>query len=86
LLCKNHSEEEEWIVVKTSKGTIRARNLIYATHIPPGVNMLHFTNAPYRSYAMAFTLKNQNYPKELGYDLMDPYHYYRIHEVNGENS
>lgn len=82
--CKNHSEEEEWIVVKTSKGIIRARNLIYATHIPPGVNMLHFTNAPYRSYAMAFTLKNQNYPKELGYDLMDPYHYYRIHEVNGE--
>jgi hypothetical protein len=56
----------------------------YATHIPPGVNMLHFYQCVYRSYAMAFTLKNQNYPKELGYDLMDPYHYYRIHEVNGE--
>lgn len=76
--CESNSEEEEWITINTSKGVIKARNLVYATHIPLGVNMLHFTNAPYRSYAMAYTLKDEKYPQELGYDLVDPYHYYRI--------
>src|SRR5690606_7616883 len=47
-----------------------------------GVNILHFMNAPYRSYAMAFTLRNELYPQELGYDLEDAYHYYRTHEIN----
>ncbi len=33
---------------------------------------------------MAFSLKDENYPKDLGYDLIDPYHYYRVQEINGE--
>jgi hypothetical protein len=82
--CQSHSEEKDWIIINTSKGIVKAKNLVYATHIPPGVNMLHFTNAPYRSYAMAFTLKSQNYPQELGYDLLEPYHYYRIQKINVE--
>jgi len=82
--CESHSEENDIITIKTSKGMIKTKNLVYATHIPPGVSMLHFTNAPYRSYAIAFTLKSQNYPTKLGYDLLDPYHYYRMHEINGE--
>jgi len=70
--------------LNTSRGVIKAKSVVYATHIPPGISRLHFTNSPYRSYAMAFTLRNGNYPEELGYDLMDPYHYYRVHEINGE--
>lgn len=82
--CESHSEEEDFIVLNTSKGIIKAKCVVYATHIPPGISRLHFTNSPYRSYAMAFTLKNKNYPETLGYDLTDPYHYYRTHEINGE--
>lgn len=82
--CRSHSENDGWITVETSRGIIKTKNLVYATHIPPGVSMLHFTNAPYRSYSIAFTLSNGSYPEELGYDLMDPYHYYRVQEVNGE--
>ncbi len=82
--CESHSEKDGEITITTSKGVIKAKNLVYATHIPPGISMLHFTNAPYRSYAMAFTLKDGNYPEELGYDLMNPYHYYRVQEINGE--
>ncbi|RTZ46651.1 FAD-binding oxidoreductase [Chryseobacterium arthrosphaerae] len=84
-LCEEHDEQEDFVVVKTSKGEIKAQNVVYATHIPPGINLLHFTNAPYRSYAMAFTLKDDQYPWELGYDLCEPYHYYRIQEYEGEN-
>jgi glycine/D-amino acid oxidase-like deaminating enzyme/nitrite reductase/ring-hydroxylating ferredoxin subunit len=82
--CESHDEQEDFVILKTSKGEIKAKNIVYATHIPPGVNVLHFTNSPYRSYAIAFSLKDENYPKELGYDLMDPYHYYRTQEINGE--
>jgi glycine/D-amino acid oxidase-like deaminating enzyme/nitrite reductase/ring-hydroxylating ferredoxin subunit len=78
------TDEEEIITVKTSVGNIKARNLVYATHIPPGVNILHFKNAPYRSYAMAAKLEGDKYPQALGYDLCDPYHYYRSQKINGE--
>lgn len=81
--CKQHSEQDGHISVETSKGKFTARHLVYATHIPPGVNKLHFTNAPYRSYVLACTLSDDDYPAVLGYDLQDPYHYYRTHIVNG---
>jgi glycine/D-amino acid oxidase-like deaminating enzyme/nitrite reductase/ring-hydroxylating ferredoxin subunit len=70
--------------VETSRGAIKASKLIYATHIPPGVNLLHFRNAPYRSYAMAVKLADDNYPDGLAYDMHDPYHYYRTQDVEGE--
>lgn len=83
--CEHHDEQDDFVTLTTSKGEIRAKNVIYATHIPPGINLLHFTNAPYRSYVMAFRLKDNKYPWELGYDLCEPYHYYRIQELDGEN-
>lgn len=71
--------------IETTIGTLEAHNLIYATHVPPGVNLLHFRCAPYRSYAMAFTLKNQeDYPAALAYDMDDPYRYYRTQEIEGK--
>lgn len=83
-IVESHDEWEEIIVLKTSKGKIKANNIVYATHVPPGVNMLHFMTAPYRSYVIAFSLKNKEYPQHLGYDLTEPYHYYRTHKINGE--
>lgn len=77
-------KEEELLVVNTGIGAIRTRNLVWATHIPPGINLLHFRNAPYRSYAIAVTLNNDAYPDGLAYDMFDPYHYYRTHEIDGQ--
>lgn len=77
-------EEDDPLTVITSLGSLRATDLIYATHIPPGVNLLHFRCAPYRSYAMAVTLNDDNYPDDLAYDMYDPYHYYRTQEVDGK--
>ncbi|MBS1683327.1 MAG: FAD-dependent oxidoreductase [Bacteroidetes bacterium] len=78
------SEEDKLLTIQTSKGDVKADALIYATHIPPGVNMLHFLCAPYRTYAIAVKLKGDNYPDALIYDLDDPYHYFRTQEVDGE--
>ena len=79
------ADENENVTVETSIGKYISRFLIYATHIPPGVNLLHFRCVPMRSYAMAVTLKNGEYPEDLLYDMYDPYNYYRSQKIEGRN-
>ena len=72
-------------VVQSAQGNFKASHFIYATHIPPGVNLLHFRCAPYRSYAIAVKFeKKTDYTDSLVYDMYDPYHYYRSQEIDGE--
>lgn len=77
-------KQGEGLKISTTRGTLSGKHLVYATHIPPGRNIMHFRNAPYRSYAMALKLRNTPYPQALGYDMLDAYHYYRTHEIDGE--
>ena len=63
---------------------LRAKHLVYATHIPPGINLLSFRCAPYRSYVLGLKLKDQVYPKDLVYDMQEPYHYFRTHVINDQ--
>src|SRR5690606_16148223 len=62
-----YKNEADHFIISTSLGEINGKNLIYATHTPPGVNLLHFRNIPWRSYVMAVELKTENYPDALGY-------------------
>ena len=78
------ADENENVEIQTSNGKYSCRFLVYATHIPPGVNLLHFRCIPQRSYAMAVKLKDDKYPEDLLYDMYDPYHYYRTQEIDGE--
>lgn len=83
--CQVESFESNGLTeAKTNLGVIRARKLVFATHIPPGINLLHFRCAPYRSYALAVKLRDDKYPDALVYDMYDPYRYYRTQEVNGK--
>ncbi|MDR3678656.1 MAG: FAD-dependent oxidoreductase [Flavipsychrobacter sp.] len=77
-------EEKELIELQTALGSLKTKQLIWATHIPSGINVFSFRCAPYRSYAIAVQVAPQQYPKALVYDLQDPYHYYRTQIVNGE--
>jgi len=77
-------EDTEGITIETANGNFRAANLIYATHIPPGVNLLQMRCEPWRSYAMSFTVKDENYPHDLIYDMYDPYHYIRSQKIDGK--
>jgi glycine/D-amino acid oxidase-like deaminating enzyme/nitrite reductase/ring-hydroxylating ferredoxin subunit len=65
-------------------GDIRARAVIYATHMPPNINLFNFECAPYRSYVMAVKLKSGSYPDALIYDMQEPYHYMRTHIIDGQ--
>ncbi|HEY4198102.1 MAG TPA: FAD-dependent oxidoreductase [Mucilaginibacter sp.] len=65
-------------------GDIKASHVIYATHMPPNINLFNFECAPYRSYVMAVKLKTDKYPDALIYDMQEPYHYLRSHTIDGE--
>lgn len=71
-------------IAKADNISIKAGKIVYATHIPPGINLLHFRCAPYRSYSLGVKLSEGNYPSDLAYDMKDPYHYFRTHEINGQ--
>jgi glycine/D-amino acid oxidase-like deaminating enzyme/nitrite reductase/ring-hydroxylating ferredoxin subunit len=80
----NGIEDTEGITVETDNGNFRAANLIYATHIPPGVNLLQMRCEPWRSYAISFTTTDNKYTQDLLYDMYDPYHYIRSQKINGK--
>jgi len=90
VILQNHQvidqkEENGQCRLKTNSGVVIAKAVVYATHVPPGVNLMHLRCAPWRSYAMTFTLANDDdYPKALAYDLHAPYHYYRTQEIDGK--
>jgi len=76
-------KEEIPLQVHSSNGIIKAKNVIYATHTPPGINLLHLRLVAWRSYAMAVRI-NGKYPDTLVYDTENPYHYFRTQEIDGE--
>lgn len=69
---------------KSGEEEYLAENVFWATHIPPGINLLSLRNAPYRSYVIAAELASGNYPDCLSYDMKEPYHYFRSHEIEGK--
>ncbi|MEO5893610.1 MAG: FAD-dependent oxidoreductase [Ferruginibacter sp.] len=78
-------KEGDILEVHTSLGLVKARAAVYATHIPPGINLLHLRCAPYRSYVLGLKLTYEDYPIAMGYDMDDPYHYYRTQVIDGED-
>lgn len=76
--------ENDIHITKSDDLQIQSKNLVYATHLPPGINLLDFTCAPYRSYVLGITLKNNDYLDCLSYDMKEPYHYLRTHTIDGQ--
>lgn len=70
-------------IVHTDGGDLRAREVFVAAHVPV-INRvaMHTKIAAYRSYAMAMTPIAGVGPG-LFWDTDDPYHYTRLHRVNG---
>jgi len=79
------NEEKDRIEVESDQETFHCSKLIFATHVPPFINILHLRYTPYRTYAMAVRLSSGEYPNDLVYDMYDPYHYYRTQVIDGEH-
>jgi glycine/D-amino acid oxidase-like deaminating enzyme/nitrite reductase/ring-hydroxylating ferredoxin subunit len=81
---RNTSKDAAIHIAETDQGAVRGDNLVYATHLPPGITVFDTECAPYRSYVLGIKLKNGDYPKNLVYDVKDPYHYLRTHTIAGQ--
>jgi hypothetical protein len=73
-------EEEGAVIVRTDdRHEVRAKAAVVATNSPINDRFaLHTKQAPYRSYAMAFTIPRDTLSDALYWDTADPYHYVRL--------
>lgn len=67
------------VVVSTADGKVVAGAAVVTTNSPIVDRFaLHTKTAPYRSYAMAFSIPKGAIPDALYWDTLDPYHYVRL--------
>jgi glycine/D-amino acid oxidase-like deaminating enzyme/nitrite reductase/ring-hydroxylating ferredoxin subunit len=74
-------EEKNGSVTVTTEGgrELRAKYAVVATNSPiVPVAAIHSKQAPYRTYAMAFSIARGALPNALYWDTQDPYHYVRL--------
>jgi glycine/D-amino acid oxidase-like deaminating enzyme len=78
-------EREHDVRVKQDGGMIvTAGHSVFATNSPTSDWVeIHSKMAPYRTYAMAFTIPRGALPDALYWDMADPYHYVRIQPGRG---
>jgi glycine/D-amino acid oxidase-like deaminating enzyme/nitrite reductase/ring-hydroxylating ferredoxin subunit len=77
-------ENDDSVTVTTDRGTITAQAAVVASNSPVIDRFaLHTKMAPYRTYAMAFTISRDAIPDALYWDTLDPYHYVRLQPGEG---
>jgi Rieske Fe-S protein len=78
-------EDEDGVVVTTANGnSVRAKSAVIATNSPINDRVaIHTKQAPYRTYAMAFTLPRGALADALYWDTLEAYHYVRLHPGPG---
>jgi glycine/D-amino acid oxidase-like deaminating enzyme/nitrite reductase/ring-hydroxylating ferredoxin subunit len=73
------------VIVSTGGGTISATAAVVASNSPIVDRFaLHTKMAPYRTYAMAFSISRGAIPDALYWDTLDPYHYVRLQPGDGK--
>jgi len=72
------------IQVITQQGKrITAKDVIVATNTPVNDRFaIHTKQAPYRSYVIGALIPKGSVPDALYWDMQDPYHYVRLHELH----
>ena len=72
-------QDDGSVVVTADGGTVTAQAAVVCTNSPIIDRFaLHTKMAPYRTYAMAFSIRRGAIPDALYWDTLDPYHYVRL--------
>ncbi|WMJ72453.1 FAD-dependent oxidoreductase [Cytophagaceae bacterium ABcell3] len=70
-------EKDDYFIITTEEGKLKAEKLVLATHLPIFFNVLQTVSAPYRSYVVAARVEKGSIPEGLFWDTAEPYHYIR---------
>jgi len=78
-------EDADGVLVTTTSGkSVRAKSAVVATNSPINAGLaIHSKQAPYRTFAMAFTLPRGSLPDALYWDTLEDYHYVRLQQGPG---
>ncbi len=78
-------DEQDYCTITTKNATIKAHKVFIATHTPIGITNTHLFTAPYRSYVVAVTLKDKQYPEGQFWDLDKHAHALCTHAISEEH-
>jgi glycine/D-amino acid oxidase-like deaminating enzyme/nitrite reductase/ring-hydroxylating ferredoxin subunit len=80
-------EDENAVQITTAAGhSVTARRAVIATNSPINDRYaIHSKQAPYRTYAMAFSLPRGSLPDGLYWDTLEAYHYVRLQPGGGSS-
>ena len=83
---ENIEEDENGVTIMTASGhSVTAKHAVVATNSPINDRYaIHTKQAPYRTYAMAFSVRRGALPDGLYWDTLEAYHYVRLQP--GRNS
>lgn len=70
-------------LVKTANGEIKAKNIVFATHTPLGINLLQAEMQPYREYGISARLNGNSYPEGVFW-MQDDSKSVRSYDYKGE--
>jgi glycine/D-amino acid oxidase-like deaminating enzyme/nitrite reductase/ring-hydroxylating ferredoxin subunit len=78
-------KDDGGVILGTDRGNITATAVVVASNSPIVDRFaLHSKMAPYRTYAMAFSIPRGAIPDALYWDTLDPYHYVRLQPGDGK--
>ena len=79
-------EDENGVKITTAAGhVVSARHAVVATNSPINDRYaIHTKQAPYRTYAMAFSVPKGALPDGLYWDTLEAYHYVRLQPGRGQ--
>jgi glycine/D-amino acid oxidase-like deaminating enzyme/nitrite reductase/ring-hydroxylating ferredoxin subunit len=78
-------EKDDRCVLHTSGGDIICRDVVMATHMAKGFNLVQTVAAAYRSYAVGVRLREGvRYPNGNYWDTSSPHHATSTHSVHGD--
>lgn len=79
-------DENEICTINTATAKVTAKKVLIATHTPIGINLTQLFTAPYRSYVVSISLKDNTYPEGHFWDLDRPPHATCTHAVSSNNN
>ncbi|MFL5752791.1 MAG: FAD-dependent oxidoreductase [Bacteroidia bacterium] len=87
-ICENSQVielDEKTGIVKTENGSVKAADIIMATHTPKGVWMVQGVLGPYREFGVAAELLSGEFPKGIFWGINQPKHSVRSYQHEGRN-